>query len=83
MRVPPQLGAEEVRVFAAITAEMGQEPWSADVATAYLNSDIKVKIYARVPSFVKFLFIEISELLKLCEMLKKLSRRERRQNSTS
>ena len=59
----PQLGSEEIRLFGALAAQLGEEPWSADVATAYLNSLIKVLIYAYKPSFVKFLDLSMEQLL--------------------
>ena len=46
------------------------------MATAYLNSLIKVLIYAYKPSFVKFLGLSMKKLLELRAMLKKLSRKE-------
>jgi hypothetical protein len=55
---------------------LGEEPWSADVATAYLNSLIKVLIYAYKPSFVKFIDLSMEQLLKLRAVLKKLTRKE-------
>jgi hypothetical protein len=58
----PQLGSEEIRLFGALAAQLGEEPWSADVATAYLNSLIKVLIYAYKPSFVKFLDLSMEQL---------------------
>jgi len=72
----PQLGSEEIRLFGALGAQLGEEPWSADVATAYLNSLIKVLIYAYKPSFVKFLELSMEQLLKLRALLKKLTRKE-------
>ena len=72
----PQLGSEEIRLFGALGAQLGEEPWSADVATAYLNSLIKVLIYAYKPSFVKFLDLSMEQLLKLRAILKKLTRKE-------
>ena len=35
--------------FAALAAQLGEEAWSADVPTAYLNSIIKVLICAYKP----------------------------------
>ena len=51
----------------ARAAQLGEEPWSADVATAYLNAHIKVLICAYKPSFVKFLGLSMKQLLALEE----------------
>jgi len=50
-----------------LAAQLGEEPWSADVATAYLNAHIKVLTCAYKPSFVKFLGLSMKQLLALEE----------------
>jgi hypothetical protein len=66
-----------------LAAQLGEEAWSADVPTAYLNSIIKVLICAYKPSFVEFLDLSMKQLLELRALLKKLSRKELRDLKTA
>ena len=77
----PQLASEEVRLFAAIAAESGEEPYSADVSTAYLNAKNEVVIYAYEPTFMPILRMSDDQVLALREQPKQMTRKEIRRLS--
>ena len=72
----PNIAAESTRCLAALSVGIGQEPWQADVATAYLNSINPKLIYAYRPVLMDILYLDAKELLKLRIELLQLSRKE-------
>ena len=72
----PNIAAESTRCLAALSVGIGQEPWQADVATAYLNSINPKLIYAYRPVLMDILYMDAKDLLKLRLELLQLSRKE-------